>query len=146
MRVSTDEFLERLSANPPIRVPGTAIVLASSPKGVPRSLLHHLKHNRVLHERLIIVSVIVTDEPHVADAEHLKLVPVGEGIARLIVHIGFMDKPNVPAAIQLAVHKRERDCGSRCAGTHNRSGRGVRVARAVADASRRSVVCLSHHR
>ena len=67
LRVSTDEFLERLNANPPIRVPGTAIVLASSPKGVPRSLLHHLKHNRVLHERLIIVSVIVTDEPHVPE-------------------------------------------------------------------------------
>ena len=105
LRVSTDEFLERLNANPPIRVPGTAIVLASSPKGVPRSLLHHLKHNRVLHERLIIVSVIVTDEPHVAEAEHLKLVPVGEGIERLIVHIGFMDKPHVPAAIQLAVER-----------------------------------------
>ena len=72
------------------------MVLASSPKGVPRSLLHHLKHNRVLHERLIIVSVIVTDEPHVAEAEHLRLVPVGEGIERLIIHIGFMDKPNVP--------------------------------------------------
>ena len=70
--------------------------MASSPTGVPRSLLHHLKHNRVLHERVIIVSVVVTDEPRASEEEHLKLAPIGEGIQRLIVHIGFMDKPNVP--------------------------------------------------
>ena len=103
LRVPTSEFLERLKANPPIRVPGTAAVLASSPKGVPRSLLHHLKHNRVLHERLILVSMIVTDEPHAREGEHLKLIPIGDGIERLIVHIGFMEKPNVPTAIRLAI-------------------------------------------
>jgi KUP system potassium uptake protein len=102
LRVSMSEFLDRLSASPPLRVPGTAIVMASSPTGVPRSLLHHLRHNRVLHERVIIVSVVVTDEPRASEEEHLKLAPIGEGIQRLIVHIGFMDKPNVPAAIRLA--------------------------------------------
>jgi KUP system potassium uptake protein len=56
----------------------------------------------VLHERVIIVSVVVTDEPRASEEEHLKLAPIGEGIQRLIVHIGFMDKPNVPAAIRLA--------------------------------------------
>jgi KUP system potassium uptake protein len=103
LRVSTSEFLEQLATKPPIRVPGTAVVLASSPKGVPRSLLHHLKHTRVLHERLIIVSIIVTDEPHAPEGEHLKLVPIGDGIERLIVHIGFMEKPNVPTAIRRAI-------------------------------------------
>ena len=103
LRVSMAEFLEQLRTKPPIRVPGTAVVLASSPKGVPRSLLHHLRHNRVLHERLIIASVLVTDEPHAPESDHLRLVAVGEGIERLIIQIGFMDKPNVPAAIRLAV-------------------------------------------
>jgi KUP system potassium uptake protein len=104
LRVPMSEFLERLRTNPPIRVPGTAIVMASSSTGVPRSLLHHLRHNRVLHERVIIASVVVTDEPHSAE-EHLKLVPVGDGIQRLIVHIGFMEKPNVPTAIRLAAER-----------------------------------------
>jgi len=103
LRASMAEFLEQLRTKPPIRVPGTAVVLASSPKGVPRSLLHHLRHNRVLHERLIIASVLVTDEPHAPESDHLRLVAVGEGIERLIIQIGFMDKPNVPAAIRLAV-------------------------------------------
>src|SRR5215210_3470988 len=102
LRVPMSEFLERLRTNPPIRVPGTAVVLAASPKGVPRSLLHHLKHNRVLHENMVLVSIVVLDDPRVPDERRLKLIPVGEGIQRLTVNVGFMDKPNVPAAIRLA--------------------------------------------
>jgi len=97
------EFLERLRTNPPIRVPGTAVVLAASPKGVPRSLLHHLKHNRVLHENVVLVSIVVLDDPRVPDERRLKLIPVGEGIQRLTVNVGFMEKPNAPAAVRLAV-------------------------------------------
>jgi KUP system potassium uptake protein len=102
LRVSMSEFLERIRTSPPIRVPGTAIVMASSTTGVPRSLLHYLRHNRVLHERVIIASVVVADEPRVAAEKHFKLVPLSEGIQRLVIHIGFMDKPNVPAAVRLA--------------------------------------------
>jgi KUP system potassium uptake protein len=105
LRVSTAEFVARLEACPPIRVPGTAIVLASSPKGVPRSLLHHLKHNRVLHETIIIVSMIVVDDPRVPDERRLTLTPVGIGILRLAVHIGFMEKAHVPNAVRLAIEQ-----------------------------------------
>ena len=103
LRVPMSEFLERLRTNPPIRVPGTAAVLAASPKGVPRSLLHHLKHNRVLHEKVLLVSMVVLDDPRVPDERRLKLIPVGEGIQRLTVNVGFMEKPNAPAAVRLAV-------------------------------------------
>jgi KUP system potassium uptake protein len=65
LRVSTQDFLRRLEMDPPIRISGTAVVLSSSPTGVPGTLLHHLKHNRVLHERVFLVCVVVTDEPTV---------------------------------------------------------------------------------
>jgi KUP system potassium uptake protein len=103
LRVPVSEFLNRIRANPPIRVPGTAVVLGSSPKDVPRSLLHHLRHNRVLHEKVILVSMVVADDPRVPDERRLVLTPVGEGIQRLTAHIGFMEKPHVPSAIQLAM-------------------------------------------
>ena len=103
LRVPMSEFLNRLKANPPIRVPGTAVVMSSSSKDVPRSLLHHLRHNRVLHENVILTSMVVADDPRVPDERRLQLTPVGEGIQRLTVHIGFMEKPHVPSAIQLAM-------------------------------------------
>jgi KUP system potassium uptake protein len=102
LRVPEGEFLNRIRANPPMRVPGTAVVLGSSPKDVPRSLLHHLRHNRVLHENVILVSMVVADHPRVPDERRLVLTTVGEGIQRLTAHIGFMEKPHVPSAIQLA--------------------------------------------
>ena len=104
-RVSASEFLAGFDAKPPIRIPGTAVVMASSPTGLPRSLLHHLKHNRVLHERVILFSLVVTDEPRVAENDCMQVVELGHGIQRLIFHAGFMEKPNVPAAIRLAADR-----------------------------------------
>ena len=104
-RVSASDFLAGSDAKPPIRIPGTAVVMASSPNGLPRSLLHHLKHNRVLHERVILFSLVVTDEPRVAENDCMQVVALGHGIQRLIFHAGFMEKPNVPAAIRLAADR-----------------------------------------
>ncbi len=102
LRMPVNEFLHRLQTDPPIRIPGTAVVLSASTTGIPGTLLHHLKHNRVLHERVFLVSVVVADEPIAADDQRTKLVPVGAGIQRLILHIGFTEDPNIPKGLREA--------------------------------------------
>ena len=102
LRMSTREFLHLLEEKPPIRIPGTAVVMSASPNGIPGTLLHHLKHNRVLHESVFLVSVVVTDEPTVADEARLHLIPIGEGVQRLVLRLGFTEKPNVPATLRFA--------------------------------------------
>jgi KUP system potassium uptake protein len=107
LRVSMADFLDRLRANPPIRIPGTAVFMATSPTWVPRALLHHLKHNRVLHERVLLVSVVVTDSPSVPESERAQVVPVGEGIQRLILRFGFTEPLNVPTQLMAAVMRKQ---------------------------------------
>jgi KUP system potassium uptake protein len=102
LRMSTGDFLQMLEAHPPIRIPGAAVVMSASQTGIPGTLLHHLKHNRVLHEQVFLVSVVVTDEPTVAEENRVHLVPIGNGVRRLILRLGFTEKPNVPAALRLA--------------------------------------------
>jgi KUP system potassium uptake protein len=102
LRMSTKDFLQMLKDAPPIRIPGTAIVMSASQSGIPGTLLHHLKHNRVLHERVFLVSVVVTDEPSVADEARAQLIPIGEGVQRLILRLGFTEEPNVPSALRFA--------------------------------------------
>ena len=102
LRMSMNEFLDRLRADPPIRIPGTAVFMATSPSWVPRALLHHLKHNRVLHERIFLVSVLVTDTPSVPESERAEVVPVAEGFYRLILRFGFVEPLNVPTQLMAA--------------------------------------------
>src|SRR4029079_5236442 len=97
-----------LEEKPPIRIPGTAVVMSASPNGIPGTLLHHLKHNRGLHESVFLGSVGVTDEPPVADEARLHLIPIGEGVQRLVLRLGFTEKPNVPATLRLADARLER--------------------------------------
>ncbi len=102
LRMSTKDFLKRLEIDPPIRIPGTAVVLSATPTGIPSTLLHHLRHNRVLHERVFLVSVQVSEAPTVPDEDRSRLDPVGAGIQRLILRIGFTEEPNVPAELRAA--------------------------------------------
>ncbi len=83
------------------RVPGTAVFLTSTPEGVPHALLHNLKHNKVLHERIIILTVRIAEVPWVEDAQRFTLTPLGDDFYRLILHYGFMQEPDVPAALKL---------------------------------------------
>ena len=100
--MSTKDFLERLEADPPIRIPGTAVVHVGVANRHPRHPLHHLKHNRVLHERVFLVSVHGHRRARrCADEDRVHLVPVGAGIQRLILRLGLTEKPNVPAALRL---------------------------------------------
>jgi KUP system potassium uptake protein len=83
------------------RVPGTAVFLTSTPEGVPHALLHNLKHNKVLHERIIILTVRIEEVPWVEDASRFELTPLGDDFYRLILRYGFMQEPDVPAALKL---------------------------------------------
>ena len=95
------------AANSASRVPGTAVFMTSSPDGVPHALLHNLKHNKVLHERVILLTVKIADEPFVGDADRIKTEHLGLGFHRLIVRYGFMQDADVPAALA-----RVHSCGT----------------------------------
>jgi KUP system potassium uptake protein len=84
------------------RVPGTAVFMTSSPDGVPHALLHNLKHNKVLHERVILLTVKVADQPYWPDEQRVTLTDLGEGFHRAVLKFGFMEEANVPAALKVA--------------------------------------------
>jgi KUP system potassium uptake protein len=92
-----------LLAAPPVRLPGAAIVLTAATSGIPLVLTHHVKHNRVLHERVLLVTVVTTEEPRVPEADRIEVVPVAAGISRLFLRYGFMESPDVSEALRLAI-------------------------------------------
>ena len=81
------------------RVPGTAVFMTTSPDGIPHALLHNLKHNKVLHERVLVLTVKIEDVPYVEETKTFHLEELGQGFYRLIVRYGFMQETNVPAAL-----------------------------------------------
>lgn len=81
------------------RVPGTAIFLSSSVEGVPPSLLHNVKHNKVLHERVIILTVVTDDVPHLAPEDRVVAIDSGEGFYRVRLRHGFMEDVDIPTAL-----------------------------------------------
>ena len=93
-------FIESLSMSMPTRVPGTAVFLNADPKGVPHALLHNLMHNKVLHEQVVLVSVQVFDLPYVPDIDRVEVKRLRENFWSLVVQYGFMDEPNIPAAME----------------------------------------------
>jgi KUP system potassium uptake protein len=82
------------------RVSGTAVFMTSTPDGVPHALLHNLKHNKVLHERVVLLTVKITDEPFVAEEKRVVADDLGQGFHRLILRYGFMQDADVPAALR----------------------------------------------
>ena len=82
------------------RVPGTAVFMTSSADGVPHALLHNLKHNKVLHERIVLLTVKIADTPYVPLADRVGLEHLGHGFHRLMLRYGFMEEPDVPAALK----------------------------------------------
>ncbi len=81
------------------RVPGTSVFLASTAEGIPPALLHNLKHNHILHERVVILTVVTDGVPHVPDEARRMVEAIGHGFYRMIITIGFMDEANVPAEL-----------------------------------------------
>ncbi len=87
------------------RVPRTAVFLTNALVGVPSALLHNLKHNMVLHERTIFLTVTVEDVPAVSDAKRIEITDLTNGFYRVMVHYGFMDQPDLPKALAQAAAK-----------------------------------------
>jgi KUP system potassium uptake protein len=93
-------FLADVARRQPIRIPGTAVFLTSSLGHAPPVLLHHLKHNKVLHERIILTSVLSEEVPVVPEAERVVSRDLGAGFYQVVAHYGFMEQPNVPALLE----------------------------------------------
>jgi KUP system potassium uptake protein len=92
-------FLTTLSRQPPTRVPGTAVFLSANPAVVPRALLHNLKHNKVLHDRIVVLKVETEDVPRVPTTKRVEIEHLGANFHRVLVRYGFMERPDVPAAL-----------------------------------------------
>jgi KUP system potassium uptake protein len=99
--VPLDELSEILRARAPHRVPGTAIFLTSEPDMAPVALMHNLKHNKVLHQKNVVLSVSVAETPRVKEDDRIRIEPVNEDFTRLIITYGFMESPNIPKALSL---------------------------------------------
>jgi len=84
------------------RVPGTALFMTANPEGTPIALLHNLKHNKVLHERNIILTVLTDEVPQVSSEKRLEVDDLGGGFQRMIAHYGFMEEPNIPELLKSA--------------------------------------------
>ena len=94
VRERADEFVARLRANPPIRVPGTTFALGRMSQGIPLALTQNLKHNHVMHERVFLVAVTMAEIPRVLDVARVTVIPIDEELSRVELCFGFM-RPGV---------------------------------------------------
>jgi KUP system potassium uptake protein len=99
--IRLDAFIDALLVGMPTRVPGTAIFMHPDPDGVPHALLHNLMHNKVLHERVVLVSVQVFDVPYVPEIDRVEVHKLRGDFYRVIIQYGFKDEPDIPAALAL---------------------------------------------
>jgi KUP system potassium uptake protein len=103
------EIFIKSAATSATRVPGTAVFMTSSASGVPHALLHNLKHNKVLHERIMLLTVKIEDVPYVPIEKRVESMDYGAGFYRIKIHYGFMDEINVPAVLA-----KLEGCGPHC--------------------------------
>jgi len=101
-------FFSSVAARPPVRVSGTGIFMTARPEGAPPILVHHLTHNKVLHEQVILLTVVMIDVPTVDPDASIDIEPLGNGFYRVVARYGFMDTTDVPLALE-----RARDRGLR---------------------------------
>jgi KUP system potassium uptake protein len=99
--VRLDELIEILRARAPHRVPGAAIFLTSDPEMAPVALMHNLKHNKVLHEKNVILTVRTAETPRVDDDARLEIHTINDDFKKVVVYYGFMESPNLPKALAL---------------------------------------------
>jgi KUP system potassium uptake protein len=105
LREKSAEFIGRLQADPPYRIPGTAVVLGRMRQGVPLPLTRNVAFNHVLHERVFLVAVEMTETPRVADEDRVVVTALSEHIARIVLQFGFMEKADVPAGLKIAIER-----------------------------------------
>jgi KUP system potassium uptake protein len=96
-----DDLVRNLETHPPHRVPGTAIFLTGDSKSAPSALLHNLKHNKVLHERNVILTIKAADTPRVLRADKIRIEPISDTFSKVIMTFGYMETPSVPKGLAL---------------------------------------------
>jgi len=101
-----EPFMDDLVNHSVQRVPGTAVFLSSNRENtMPHAMLHNLKHNKILHERVILLTLVPRDIPYVKDVDRVKVIPLGNNFYRVTVDYGFKDDPNIPYALNLCIPK-----------------------------------------
>ena len=100
--IPIDEFLTRVEATPPARVPGTAVFMTAQPRGTPPALAHNLRYNKVLHDHVVTLMVTTQPVPHVAEDDRVTVRALGHGVFDVVARYGFMEDPNVPDALAFA--------------------------------------------
>ena len=100
MMNSSDRPVRNARLSLPVRVAGTSIFLDQKASGIPRALLNNIKFNRVMHERVVLLTVVTREVPRVAAAKRLTVTPVCEGIVRVVAQVGFMEKPDITAILR----------------------------------------------
>jgi len=96
-----EDFLKDVEQVNPTRVPGTAIFLAGNPDGTPAALTHNFKHNRIIHKRVILLTILIEEIPFVEPERRLTVTDLGEDFHRVIGHYGFMEEPNALEILKL---------------------------------------------
>jgi len=99
--IPLEDFLQSLFVAPPARVAGTAIFLRGETDGVPHALLHNLLHNKVLHERVVFLTVHIREEPYVPESEQVQVTALGHNCFQLNISYGFKDEANIPEIMRL---------------------------------------------
>jgi len=100
--VALEVFFKQLAAKPPVRVPGTAVFMTARPEGAPPILVHHLKHNKVLHQQIVLLTISMLNTPTISEGEPIEVQALGNGFYRVIARFGFMETPDVPTALARA--------------------------------------------
>jgi KUP system potassium uptake protein len=98
--MSIDDFLRQLAENKIPRVPGTAIFMSRNPDGVPTTLLHNIKHNKIVHKDVVLMTVETEDRSHLAENERYDWKDLGHGVYRLMLHFGFMEDQDIPRVLE----------------------------------------------
>jgi KUP system potassium uptake protein len=102
VEVPLDTLLKSLEKKPPHIVAGTAVFLTAHPDFAPTALLHNLKHNKVLHEHNVVLTIVTTDTPRVSDEERVKIASLSSHFSVVALKFGYMERPNVPKALAIA--------------------------------------------
>ena len=102
LRQPEEDLIETAVNKCRARLPGTAVFLASAPRGVPLALTQFVKHNHVLHERIVLVTVLIEESPHITDEDRAEVIEIIPGITRVVLHYGFMQNPTIYAGLTLA--------------------------------------------
>jgi KUP system potassium uptake protein len=103
--VPLSDFFKKVEENPPHRIPGTGIFMTARDEGAPPILVHHLTHNKVLHEQVVLLTVSISNVPTVSPDQAIEVMPLRHGFTRVVARFGYMEQPDVPAALGRAREK-----------------------------------------